>query len=253
MRTAFVLLTIVPHNVWINFLNKLQLHIIEKNEIIDIYIMVDDNRFRDTNKHIHENIKVLQYERIEVVSKGYNNSSTVTINNDCISWDKAIYHFCEKVDTYDFVWFVEDDVLIPTIDSIVQMTNKYNSYDLIVPEIITNVTGELESWHWKQVRPDLQLPWYKTMVCALGVSNLLLQHIKRYVNFRKTIPFIEYIFVTMAKQNNMNIIVAPELEQIVYTPHISFDDPKFVSLVEKKYWIHPQKNMDIHKIVHNIN
>ena len=60
MRTAFVLLTIVPHNVWINFLNKLQLHIIEKNEIIDIYIMVDDNRFRDTNKHIHENIKVLQ-------------------------------------------------------------------------------------------------------------------------------------------------------------------------------------------------
>lgn len=234
---------------WTSFLNNLANHVSDINADIDIYIAIDDNSFTDQN--IHEHVKTIQYANEQVVGQGYNNSCKVTIDNNCISWDKAIYHFCEKEQSHDFVWFIEDDVLIPTIESVVQMTQKYNSCDIVVPAIYKNTSGERHSWHWNSVTPQLPLPWYATMVCAVGMSKQLLQHIKSYVHDKRTIPFIEYIFLTLAMQHNMKVIVAPELEQIVYHPQLKPDDPTFIELVKKTYWIHPQKQMDVHTMVHD--
>ena len=111
MKDCICILSIKPHEIWINFLKKMYN---KYNKKFDIYIIVDDN------SKIYESppeIKIIQLDDNNVKNSSFINSCICTIQKTPISWDKALYYFC-KNNNYNNYWFIEDDVFIPTIDII---------------------------------------------------------------------------------------------------------------------------------------
>ena len=42
---------------------------------------------------------------------------------------KVLFYFCKINNEFDFVWIIEDDVLVPTINTIPNIDEKYSHFD----------------------------------------------------------------------------------------------------------------------------
>lgn len=254
-RTAFVLLTRAPPSEWVRFLNEACASAYGE---VSYYIVADDSDIPRPDA-ANSNIHYIQYDAALVSSHGYTRScvGALTMFKECTAWDKALYHFCEVDTSYDFLWFVEDDVLIPTVGSIQRLTDKYShTCDLAVHDNYCQATGDLNTWHWGRIHQNgyvFDLPWYKSMVCAVGVSSKLLALVKLTVARLGYIPFIECTLNTLAMHKCLTVQVAPELKHITFCDYIDITETENLSLlVEQDNWIHPQKNMANHKFAHNL-
>lgn len=178
----------------------------------------------------------------ESEKNGFKNSSKVTIPKLCVAWDKVLYFLCRKKLDLDFVWIVEEDVFIPSIKSILEMTLKYNEFDLVCRSNGINENGNRREWHWKHVPQHIQPPWACSMVCAVGVSRKMLGIIDEYVKKYKSLTFIEFMFNTLAHQNNLNVMCADELSTIEYNRNWTNEQIKTATK-----WLHPVKNISLHE------
>ena len=86
-----------------------------------------------------------------------------------------------------------------------------------------------------------ELPWYKSMVCAIRLSDTLMIKIKEYVKENKELCFLEFFFNTLAEKNNLKIENPDELSSILYRNDWKFEDIKKTNLY------HPIKKIDIQK------
>ena len=64
------------------------------------------------------------------VNEGFQN--THTIIKGATSREKALYYFYKNDINYDHIWFIEEDVFIPTIETIKNIDIKYPDNDLLV-------------------------------------------------------------------------------------------------------------------------
>ncbi|CAF1022235.1 unnamed protein product [Rotaria sordida] len=212
---------------------------------IDVYIMIDDNNFQTQPNSL---IKFIQINNNECISNGYHSSNKIDMHKDCIAWDKVLYYFCQvKQNDYSFVWLVEDDSFIPSVDAFFFLHNKYsnenNGGDLICQKNDENLYGDTSTWKWADVPGKFSPPWYHSMCCAIGCSRKLLDAIANYVKQRHSIPFIEYMFNTIAMQNHLKVINPPELSTIVYRENWT---PEHVRQ-RPNNWFHPFKNEHVRR------
>lgn len=242
-KSALCYLTRTPDAETINFAENLAQDP-RISSTVDICIMVDDNSFEIPR---HPLIKFLQINNQECIGNGYHSSSKIELNKDCISWDKALYYFCRlKQHEYSFVWLVEDDTLIPSIDAFVSLHEKYakpGQGDLICQKNDENLHGDTSTWKWADVVGKFNPPWYHSMVCAIGCSRHLLDAIGNYIQQRRSIPFIEYMFNTIAMQARLKVVNPPELSTVVYRENWTLDNIR----QRPMNWFHPIKDAQIRR------
>ena len=237
-KTAFCLLSRTLNINAIHFLEDLQ-----KNSNIDVYMICDDNNIDipDTS------ITIIRYRNDVLERAGYINCTEITTHIPILAWDKALYHYCEIDTSYDYIFLVEDDVFIPSIQSIIDIDNKYTE-DLLcqVNNGFLEVDGgDIQKWLWKHIYGILPLPWYASMVCAVRVSNKLLQEVRKVIHNLDTIPFIETLFNTIATQSNLSICVIPEFKEIRFNTS-DVDYTNHIEYLKTGNWLHPIKKVDSH-------
>jgi hypothetical protein len=84
------------------------------------------------------------------------------------------------------------------------------------------------------------------MVCAVRMSKTLLSKIKDYANEYKTLFFLEALFSTICKANNLKYDTPSELWSISYRNNHLESDINICNLY------HPVKDMNKHTIFRNM-
>jgi hypothetical protein len=230
MKTAICFLTRTPNQTLIEFS---ELIISQTN--MPVFIMIDNNNFIILNND-NSKIKYLQINNHECINAGFSYS----LKYECCSWDKALYYFTKINTEYDHVWFIEDDVFIPSVSALINLEQKYPLADLLS---VANRECKM-SLHRYNRRDKLNQPWFESMVCATRLSRKLFQKINEFVDKTKVVIFHEFFFNTLAMHNNLLIETPQELSTILYRRDWTFDDIK-----QKKFNLfHPIKNFELHAV-----
>lgn len=243
MTVAFCVVTRRVELVWLRFLEQVRAEM-----GCEVLIIPDEIWEKDMDTAV----RVVYYDSQTVKAAGYRNACVITLHKEITAWDKAIYHFCEVEREYDQVYIVEDDVLIPSVASILSLQEKYPTEDLLCHcdnGFYEKDNGNIHTWLWKHAMGKLALPWYASMVCAIRVSNKLLECMRRQVReVSYEIPFIEIAWNTLAHQNGLCVRIIPEFEYIIYRP-TSLDSKNYMQYLQQKGWLHPIKRMSEHEEV----
>jgi hypothetical protein len=118
---------------------------------VDIYT-VDDNNFNLTTFiDNYNNITFIKVDNHKCKLNGYLDSSTsFTINKLISGWDKALYYFAIEEKKYEYIWYMEDDVLFYNEDTIIKIDNQYMNDDLLSNSFEVNNDGNKKIWLWKK-------------------------------------------------------------------------------------------------------
>lgn len=242
---AIALLTKYPTNIWLNFLNNFNNY--------DIFIIIDDNS-KDFSKlfgSLNSKINFIQIDDNYAKSKGFYCNGHVpsgSLPGKPISWDKSLMYFSLINNNYDYVWFMEDDVLFLKEDVLQNIDFKYPNSDLLTPS--NNIINNYDLWTWElkyTIKDILKLPICTSMICACRISNKLLHIIKNYRDNNNILAFYEAMFNTLAYQNNCKIDTPDELSTIHYRTSWDLNNLNLNNLY------HPVKNIDSHIIFRNNN
>jgi hypothetical protein len=206
MNIAICLLCVEPNDIHVNFMNRISGNYTK--------IMLCDS---STSKYSSNNtITFLKIDDQISSNLGYKNSNCCIPKNPS-AWDKAFYYFCEVNTSFDYVWIIEDDVFIPSINTISYLDNTYGEADLLSKENCLYTKDS--TWTYsKEIIGKHQEPWYSSMVCATRLSNKLFQKIKEYVYNHHTLFFIETMINTIAMHNNLLVKNPIELSSIMPKP-----------------------------------
>lgn len=234
------LLTFQPSELLIQLFADLY----DPNDPYALYIIVDDISF-DISSYIKKYPYITFVQHIteeECYASGYYNMNYMVKGAKPSAWDKAIYYFSEKDGTnidFDHIWFIEDDVMIPTRNTIREIDNTYKDDDILAENDV------MVSHDWKPSKEVFQHTpntihtyLYKSMVCAIRLSKKMFQHIHDYVKRYKKLFFLESFFHTLAHMNHIHVRVIPELSTIIYRKKwdITHINPNFL--------YHPVKYVD---------
>lgn len=256
MNNAIVFLTVIPDDEIIENAEKLSVD-------YNVYILSDDNthKFEKNNK-----ITYLQIDDIQCIENNYINSGGCSngfwseyehlwkeynIKNPS-AWDKALYFFCKlNINKYSFIWFIEDDVLIPKISILKNIDKLYDDSDFLSEASDVNNNGDINDWHWKYAKNTFSLPWYKSMICACRMSNKLLNEIDNYVIENKMLMFDEIMFVTLAHHKKLKVHNPKELSGIQYWTKWEEEFEKDNNVMNDHTLYHPIKKMNKKKLLKN--
>lgn len=234
----------------------IQLKLIQKMILSNLYnhytffVFIDENN-QDIKRFESEykNIKFIKINDHICLEKGYKNM-TYSIAKTHVSWDKSIYYFCEIDNSYNYIWFVEDDVFVPNPEAIYYLDNKYTNYDLLTKENIMSISYDNKGWHWHLGINNAPLPLFKSLVCTLRISKKLLNIVKNYAQTFKKLFFLEIMFPTLSAHNKLKSTIIPELTTIVY--RFPWEDKG--NLIRKNFLYHPIKDLEVQKLYYeNLN
>jgi hypothetical protein len=233
MNNIICFLTYRPNDTYYNLCKE----VLDQN--FRVYICIDDNDYEIPN--YDGKIPIIKIRREECEDAGFKNTVTCCKDIAC-SRDKALYYFCKIEKKYDYIWFLEEDVFIPSKTTIPYLDNKYKG-DLITSshEIIETNTYP---WYFTRRTFDeykeiFEPPYAKSMICAIRVSRKMMDAIEEYAAFYKTLHFCETIFNTLALKNNLTVVCPPELSTIVYRKDWKLNQ------INRHYLYHPIKDMNI--------
>jgi len=203
---------------WKQFLSKYK-------ENYSIFFICDDNEFiiPPFFRSEYKDINIIQLLDKECSDLGYRKSCYATIKNkEVTSWDKCLYYFNHINLDYNYLWILEDDVFIPTIDAIPNIDMKYYN-DLLSPQFVINTEGiSSKKNRWTNLHvnimkdSNISLPWARSMACAIRLSNSFLKIVNQDIQDRKEVLFIECIFFTIALHKNISRALPPELASILW-------------------------------------
>ena len=247
MKNAICLLCVEPHPSHVKFLSN----------IVGDYtkIMLCD---RSTNGHTDKEIQFITVDDHTCSSQGYENSN-YCIKKNPSAWDKAFYYFSVLDPSYDYVWFLEDDVFVSSIYAIPNIDGRYGNADLLCKGNGMNATGCMDGWtHWSELEGKHPLPWYISMICVCRISNALLQKIKEYVENNHTLFFLEGMVNTIAMHHNLTVVNPVEFQPIMPNAEIGkrvrrFHEGKYTWIqtriddVKPDHFYHPIKDFSLHE------
>lgn len=209
-----------------------------------VFVVIDNNEkyYGKSFKDVH----LIQIPDHICESTGYFNSNisdnSTHIKKNPIALDKFLYSFCELNKMFDFVWVFEDDVFIPLVETITELDEKYSDkFDLVVPNNFKKNDFVMD-WHWKSVINKHDPPYFYSMVCGMGLSRQMLNMIKRYVGWHKSLFYCEVMFNTIAFHNQLKVKDTYELKSIVWMGKWDLDE--FILLPNNVF--HPRKDIDNH-------
>ena len=203
-------LTVNPCELFYNFVKQLP-------DLSNVYICIDDNEYNIPN--YQNEIKIIKYQNDICENEGFKDTHSAI--KGATSREKALYYFYKNYDiNYDYIWFIEEDVFIPNINTIQNINNKYESGDLLSAKNDKSYKYNMKRWHWKlvtkQLKDKFELPYVSSMICAIRCSKKLLNCIFDFANKHKTLFFCETMFNTIAYHNNLKTNTIKELEGIVW-------------------------------------
>jgi hypothetical protein len=240
MKTAIAFLCKEPQQELISFAEQ-----IVDNNLFDVYIITDNDYCEFTNVR-HYNLKIISISDAMCKKFGFINSNisdnSTHIKKNPIAYDKALLYFCGIKTNYEKVWFIEDDVFIPSVEHLVNLNNRYASCDLITANNFAK-TDNIKDWHWAHIFDKIEPPYYHSMVCVCGCSRKMLNTIFKYVEKNNTLFYIEAMFNTLAMQNNLIVADAFELKSIVWQGEWGLDE--FLLLPNNLF--HPVKATYFHQ------
>lgn len=228
-KVAICIICIVPDIRQLDFYSKL-------SGAYDIYFMCDSE---ESILYDRPNVHIIQIADKEVADNGFINACTATINKTPMGWDKALYYFSCVNKTYEHIWFLEDDVFVPTKDTIMNIDTKYGLTDGVL------IAGCIDykfnkSWsHWPGTIFKINPPWYRSMVACVRISATTIKLIAQCVKKNRTLFFIESMIPTIAMQGRLSVKCIPELNTIYWRHTFTHTDIK----VENIY--HPIKDIHI--------
>lgn len=241
-RIAFCLICIEPDEKWLEFLSKFKYH--------DIYIMVDNINYSTYKSY--DNIKIIRISENECKVNGFIDTN-FTVKKLVTGWEKAIYYFSNINCEYEHVWFCEDDVFFFDDDVIKNIDSQYPNSDLLSNEYEINVNGvgvngvgadeiNENNWIWTMIKPKINPPYYKAMMCICRISNELLSKIDNYAKYYKTLFFLEALFPTICMVNKLKYDTPKEFENVVYRKDYTVSD------IKNGYLYHPIKDINKHTL-----
>jgi len=213
-RTAICFLTVAPKREFFTFCDSLV------NERYDVYICVDKPFHQDFDSLC----KIIQIPSEVAENAGFK-GSVIYFSNQACSRDKALFYFCSNFMPYERVWFIEEDVFIPTADTLSEIDNKYPSGDLLAPShfIFKKQTFfQKNTWYWNHIHKQTKLnyPFAASMICAIRVSKKLLYAIRQYAQKFKSLFLDEVMFNTIALHAGLKVVVArDELHYTILHKH----------------------------------
>ena len=151
------------------------------------------------------------------------------------AWDKALYYFCLK-NMSEHVWFVEEDVFIPRATILDEINAKYPTTDLVTKQHVLEKDDPAFYW-WFDGEGKMDRPYYRSLVCASRVSRQLLNLVTKMAKEKRTVCFLEILFNTLAHNNGLSIVQAPQLQTIIFRHNWTKDTVHMNSL------FHPVKNV----------
>ena len=102
---------------------------LKKQSAYEVIIVIDDNKHEIPG---YDGIVPLIKMDPTICEKVGFKSCIQWLNNKAVSRDKALYYFNHVYDKpYENIWFVEEDVFIPSVKTIQNMDAKYPTGDLI--------------------------------------------------------------------------------------------------------------------------
>lgn len=242
MKKAIVFLTRTPQVETLAFAEK-----IEFESDFDVFIFADEPYREKEQIFVSNQFKIYGYTDDVCTKSGYVNAmigeGVTMLKKNPIAWDKALYHLCEN-ENYDFVWIFEDDVFIPSVETIKNLHKKYSTFDLVTPNNFQKTDNALD-WHWKHIMDKTDPPYYYSMVCACGMSKNMIKKIKEYVKKHRQLFFIEAMFNTLAMNNGLKVTDAFELKSVVWMGEWNLDE--FLLLPNNVF--HPKKNIEDYEML----
>ncbi|MGD9656490.1 MAG: hypothetical protein AB7U61_02450 [Methylocystis sp.] len=274
---AIAILTYEPAQVDVETYSKLA------SADYDVFIVIDNNKYEYAG--VSTPVTFLKIDDFECINKGFKHLNPVITNRTkrgASAWEKAVYYFT-CVDTfYENVWFIEDDVLIPTDNTLRHIDSLYPAADIVSSLNIVRSEYNISGWYWLKHIPieKLPLPWAFSMVCAVRLSKKVLQAVGDFISRNKDFEiersraeeadfcfdnvswddffhtkadtpikyfFIEYLFHTIALHKNLKVTVAPELQHIL----AARDRGKVVEIHEECLY-HPVKERYLHNLFRRI-
>jgi hypothetical protein len=237
-NSAFCMLTVHPPLETLQFIEQLAQDSIQYG--VDVYLMIDDEKFNFSSLNISSHVRVLNISIQECVSYGYQYTTHYGTNKSYVAaWDKALLYFTILNKNYSFVWFTENDVFIPNTQSFRSLHQLYsNDSDLVTATNTLNLDGNATYWQWSETVGKLVPPWSNSMVNFVGLSQRLFQALYDYIQWRGRSAFHEYFFLTIAIQHNMTIVTPFELSTIKHRQYMGWDD---IYKRPNNIW-HPVKN-----------
>uniref|UniRef100_A0A6C0B0B7 Nucleotide-diphospho-sugar transferase domain-containing protein n=1 Tax=viral metagenome TaxID=1070528 RepID=A0A6C0B0B7_9ZZZZ len=247
-----------------------------KNSDYDIFVSINDNSYILPD-YDNSAITVIKLDDNQVGNAGYFNSNNNMRYKVC-SRDKAFYYFNRISNTnYKHIWFIEEDVFIPTTKTISDIDSKYpegdfmsNSYFIVDNDInnlnnFANINKQApfiqydktnkfyQSWAFEDLhfKDFLQFPWLKGMTCAIRVSMNFLKMIDIFASKYKILLMDEVLYPTLSLHNNLSIVNPVELSSIVFTRDFNKDDIIRNNFywnyddIRPDYLFHPIKDLDL--------
>jgi len=232
-KIAIVFLTYIPSEELIAFSNDLQ-----KSCDSNVYICIDD----DTYDHTQICVRTLKYSSEVCAHNGFKNLLLYyTAKLRPCAWEKAMYHFCVIDKSYDFVWFIEDDVLITSLQTISDIDKKYPEADLLCSS--NAHLDNTSKWPHLWTARSLPKPWFFSMMCACRLSKNLMFKIREFVDINKTLHFHEVFLNILAYQHKLKVENPDELKGILCKPIWNINN------ITLGHMYHPVKKQPRHEIL----
>jgi hypothetical protein len=237
-NSALCVLTVKPDLETLQFTEQLAQDLIQYN--VDVYVVIDHNNFGFSALNISLHFRPLTISSKDCLLHGYRQTTAMGRKKKyIISWDKALLYFCKLNKNYSFVWLIENDVFIPSIQSFRSIHQLYsNISDLIIARNEINPLGNPSFWRWDKAVGRLVPPWSNSMVNLVGLSQRMLKAIHDDIQWRGVSADHEFFFLTLAIQLNMTIITPLELSGIKYRQKISWEQ---IYKQPNNFW-HPIKD-----------
>jgi hypothetical protein len=236
MISAICLVTLVPNEIYLDFLNKFKNY--------DIYVIIDDNTFNTATVKIkYPKINFIQLDNNKCTVSGYTNLNFITLNKPVCGWCKSLYFFSYINTIYDFVWFIEDDIFFYDETTLINIDNTYVKEDLLCNSSFEE--ANLNEWLWNRIHINLTPPYYCGMMCITRFSIRMLDSIKDYASKNNSLFFLEALYPTIAIKYNLSYISNPtEFLTVVYKHDRNHEYD--ITMLNKTNLYHPMKKMENH-------
>jgi hypothetical protein len=213
----------------------------------EVYICIDDNSYNIPycNPYYDNVVAIIKIDNKECQEAGFKHlvDHIKIINNEVCARDKALYYFCKKYNkNIKRLWLIEEDVFIPLTSTISIIDQKYPNGDLLCKEKI--FFDGIDEWYWSyylvQQTKKLQInpPYCRGMVCAVRISKKFLKCIEDFADKHKQFYHDEVFFNTLALKNNLDVVLAKELDTIEWRKEWNYED------IQTSHLYHPIKDMN---------
>jgi hypothetical protein len=238
MNTAIVFLTKEVQPETKEFAKKLAVH-------FDVFIF-DDTNIEDKGIGVlskrDKNVETIKISDKYCKEEGYYGTNILGqthIAKEVLAIDKFLFEFCENRLGYKHIWVFEDDVFIPSVETIINLNKKYRRYDLVTPNNFEK-NDKILDWHWKHIFESIEPPYFYSMVCGMKVSRKMLNQVRLYAKKHKRLFYLEAMFNTLAAHSKLNVRDAFELKSVVWKG--SWTANEFLLLPNNVF--HPLKKTD---------